>query len=218
MTINRVKRKNLKVLKIKRSTRYNDRIIITFENKSVLRVPESAFILHPIKIGDSISPTDINKYDEKMRLQEARDAAFRLLSYRMRSEGEIKKRLADKSFMSNEIDATVNNLKKLNYVNDLEFARAFAKEKVKLKNIGPLLLRSELFKHYIETALIDRIIQEIYDKYDIHTLIEKHLEKKSINKGSPLENAIKKKLDNYLRRKGFSWGQINAVYADWGLI
>ena len=218
MTINRVKRKNLKVLKIKRSTRYNDRIIITFENKSVLRVPESAFILHPIKIGDSISPTDINKYDEKMRLQEARDAAFRLLSYRMRSEGEIKKRLADKSFMSNEIDATVNNLKKLNYVNDLEFARAFAKEKVKLKNIGPLLLRSELFKHYIETTLIDRIIQETYDKHDIHTLIEKHLEKKSIKKGNFLENAIKKKLDNYLRRKGFSWGQINAVYADWGLI
>ncbi len=218
MTINQVKRKNLKVLKIKRSTRYSDRIIITFENKSVLRVPESAFILHPIKIGDSISPTDINKYDEKMRLQEARDAAFRLLSYRMRSEGEIKKRLADKSFMSNEIDATVNNLKKLNYVNDLEFARAFAKEKVKLKNIGPLLLRSELFKHYIETTLIDRIIQETYDKHDIHTLIEKHLEKKSINKGNLLENVIKKKLDNYLRRKGFSWGQINAVYADWGLI
>lgn len=218
MTINRVKRKNLKVLKIKRSTRYSDRIIITFENKSVLRVPESAFILYPIKIGDSISPSDINKYDEKMRLQEARDAAFRLLSYRMRSEGEIKKRLADKSFMSDEIDTTVNNLKKLNYINDLEFARAFAKEKVKLKNIGPLLLRSELFKHYIETALIDRIIQEIYDKYDIHTLIEKHLEKKSINKGSSLENAIKQKLDNYLRRKGFSWGQINVVYADWGLI
>ena len=218
MTINQVKRKNLKVLKIKRSTRYSDRIIITFENKSVLRVPESAFIFHPIKIGDSISPTDINKYDEKMRLQEARDAAFRLLSYRMRSEGEIKKRLADKSFMSNEIDATVNNLKKLNYVNDLEFARAFAKEKVKLKNIGPLLLRSELFKHYIETTLIDRIIQETYDKHDIHTLIEKHLEKKSINKGNLLENVIKKKLDNYLRRKGFSWGQINAVYADWGLI
>ena len=218
MTINQVKRKNLKVLKIKRSTRYSDRIIITFENKSVLRVPESAFILHPIKIGDSISPTDINKYDEKMRLQEARDAAFRLLSYRMRSEGEIKKRLADKSFMSNEIDATVNNLKKLNYVNDLEFARAFAKEKVKLKNIGPLLLRSELFKHYIETTLIDRIIQETYDKHDIHTLIEKHLEKKSIKKRNLLENMIKKKLDNYLRRKGFSWGQINAVYADWGLI
>jgi regulatory protein len=120
--------------------------------------------------------------------------------------------------MSDEIDTTVNNLKKLNYINDLEFARAFAKEKVKFRNIGPLLLRSELIRHYIETALIDRIIQEIYDKYDIHTLIEKHLEKKSINKGSSLENAIKQKLDNYLRRKGFSWGQINVVYADWGLI
>ena len=71
---------------------------------------------------------------------------------------------------------------------------------------------------YKRQTLIDRIIQETYDKHDIHTLIEKHLEKKSINKGNLLENVIKKKLDNYLRRKGFSWGQINAVYADWGLI
>ena len=28
----------------------------------------------------------------------------------------------------------------------------------------------------------------------------------------------KKRIDNYLIRKGFNWEQINNVYADWGLI
>ena len=214
----RVKRKSRKVIKVKRSTKYNDRIIITFENKSVLKVPESAFLLHPIKVGDSISHKDLKKYDKKMRLQEAKDKAFKLLSYRMRSVGEIKKRLREKSFSLDEIEATVAHLKKLNYLNDLEFARAFAKEKVKLKMIGPLLLQSQLFKYHIEASLIDQTISEIYEQIDPHTLIEMHLEKRYITKGNILDNNQKKKLNDYLSRKGFTWAQINEVCAEWGIV
>ena len=214
----RVKRKSRKVIKVKRSTKYNDRIIITFENKSLLKVPEDAFLLHPIKIGDSISHKDIKKYDKKMRLQEAKDKAFRLLSYRMRSVGEIKKRLREKSFLLDEIDTTIAHLKKLNYLNDLEFARAFAKEKVKLKMIGPLLLQSQLFKYHIDASLIDQVLSEIYDQIDPHSLIEMHLEKKSITKSNIFDNNQKKKLNDYLSRKGFTWAQINEVCAEWGLI
>ena len=211
MTISPVKRKSNKVVKIKRSTKYSDRIIVTFENKSVLRVPEDAFILFPIKIGDIISSDNIKKYDEKMRLQEAKDAAFRLLSYRMRST------LTDKSFLPDEINHTILYLKKLNYLNDLEFARTFSKEKVKLKMIGPSLLRAELFKHYIKSSLIDEVIDYIYEENDIILLIVKHLEKKKILKNESLEDKKKKKLSDYLIRKGFTWGQINEVYTEWSI-
>jgi len=214
----RVKRKSRKVIKIKRSTKYNDRIIITFENKSVLKVPEDAFLLHPINIGDLISSKDIKKYDKKMRLQEAKDKAYKLLSYRMRSVGEIKKRLIEKSFLLDEIEITIAHLKELNYLNDLEFAQAFAKEKVKLKMIGPLLLRSQLFKHHIDAFLIDQVLSDVYEQTDLHTLIEMHLEKKSITRGVLLNNNQKKKLNDYLSRKGFTWGQINEVCTSWGLV
>ena len=43
-------------------------------------------------------------------------------------------------------------------------------------------------------------------------------ELKSIVKGKLLENKQKKKLSDYLIRKGFTWGQINEVYADWNQI
>jgi len=215
MKKSRVKRKNSKVVKINRSSKYSDRIVITFENKSVLRVPEDAFILHPILVGDFLSQKDIKKYDKKMRLQEARDSAYKLLSYRMRSTGEMRNRLDKKSFLPDEIDITIEQLKKLNYLNDNEFVKTFAKEKVKLKMIGPRLLRSELFKYYIEPSLIDQAINEIYETNDVYLLIEKHLEKKGVSRGDILDNSKKKKLSDYLIRKGFSWVQINEVFSDW---
>ncbi len=84
---------NHKIIKIKRSKRYSDRIIITLDNKSVFRIPEDAFVLSPLKVGDIVSLNNIKKYDKKMRIQEARDASYRLLSYRMRSVNELKKKI-----------------------------------------------------------------------------------------------------------------------------
>ena len=62
------------------------------------------------------------------------------------------------------------------------------------------------------------LIKEIYNQYNIQDLIEFHLEKKKIIKNELLDKKDKKRLDNYLIRKGFNWEQINNVYAEWGLI
>ena len=209
---------NHKIIKIKRSKRYSDRIIITLDNKSVFRIPEDAFVLSPLKVGDIVSLNNIKKYDKKMRIQEARDASYRLLSYRMRSVNELKKRLQDKSFLPDEIDPVIKYLLKLNYLNDLEFARVFSREKVKIKKIGPILLKSELFKYRLDAELIEKVIDEIYNQYDVHDLIVSHLIKKKIIKNKPLDNKDKKRLNNFLIRKGFNWDQINDVYLEWGQI
>ncbi len=218
MRTNQRKRVNHKIIKINRSKRYSDRIIITLDNKSVFRVPEDAFVLSPLNVGDMVSINDINKYDKKMRIQEAKDASYRLLSYRMRSVNELKKRLQNKSFLPDEIDQVIKYLLKMNYLNDLEFARLFSKEKVKIKKIGPILLKSELFKHGLDADLIEKVTDEIYNQYNIHDLIASHLVKKKIIKNKSLDDKDKKRLNNFLIRKGFNWGQINDVYIKWGQI
>ena len=50
---------NHKIVKIKRSKNYSDRFIIYFENKSVLRVSEDAFVLKAMKVGDLLSDSDL---------------------------------------------------------------------------------------------------------------------------------------------------------------
>ena len=124
--------KKRKILSIKRSTRYNDRIIVKLDDKSVFRVPEDAFVLNTLHVGETVTLDEIEDYDVKMRLQEAKDAAFKLLSFRMRSIAEMRKRLKEKSFSEIEIDDVIDKLTKLNYLNDVEFD-----DELEISNIAP---------------------------------------------------------------------------------
>ena len=210
--------KKRKILSIKRSTRYNDRIIVKLDDKSVFRVPEDAFVLNPFHVGETVTLDEIENYDVKMRLQEAKDAAFKLLSFRMRSIAEMRKRLKEKSFSQIEIDHVIDKLTKLNYLNDVEFGKAFVKEKIKNKKIGPKAIKSELFPHQLSPDFVDELIESVYKKYKINDLITFHLKRKKIKKNTQMNKSDLSRLNNYLLRKGFEWDNINGLYVEWGLI
>jgi regulatory protein len=210
--------KKRKVLSIKRSNRYNDRIIVKLDDKSVFRVPEDAFILNPFHVGETVTVDEIEDYDDKMRLQEAKDAAFKLLSFRMRSIAEMRKRLKEKSFSQIEVDQVIDKLTKLNYLNDVEFGKAFVKEKIKNKKIGPKAIKSELFPHQLSPDFVDELIESVYKKYKINDLITFHLKRKKIKKNTQMNKSDLSRLNNYLLRKGFEWDNINGLYVEWGLI
>ena len=210
--------KKRKILSIKRSTRYNDRIIVKLDDKSVFRVPEDAFVLNPLHIGETVTLDEIEDYDVKMRLQEAKDAAFKLLSFRMRSIAEMRKRLKEKSFSQIEINHVIDKLTKLNYLNDVEFGKAFVKEKIKNKKIGPKAIKSELFPHQLSPDFVDELIESVYKKYKINDLITFHLKRKKIKKNTQMNKSDLSRLNNYLLRKGFEWDNINGLYVEWGLI
>ena len=210
--------KKRKILSIKRSTRYNDRIIVKLDDKSVFRVPEDAFVLNPFHVGETVTLDEIEDYDVKMRLQEAKDAAFKLLSFRMRSIAEMRKRLKEKFFSEIEIDDVIDKLTKLNYLNDVEFGKAFVKEKIKNKKIGPKAIKSELFPHQLSPDFVDELIESIYKKYKINDLITFHLKRKKIKKNTQMNKSDLSRLNNYLLRKGFEWDNINGLYVEWGLI
>ena len=210
--------KKRKILSIKRSTRYNDRIIVKLDDKSVFRVPEDAFVLNPFHVGETVTLDEIEDYDVKMRLQEAKDAAFKLLSFRMRSIAEMRKRFKEKSFSQIEIDHVIDKLTKLNYLNDVEFGKAFVKEKIKNKKIGPKAIKSELFPHQLSPDFVDELIESVYKKYKINDLITFHLKRKKIKKNTQMNKSDLSRLNNYLLRKGFEWDNINGLYVEWGLI
>ncbi len=209
---------NHKIVKIKRSKKYSDRIIIYFENKSVLRVSEDAFVLNPMKVGDLLSDSNIKELDDEMNLHQAKEAAYRLLSYRMRSIAELSKRLIQKGFNDVEIEFVVNHLVELNYLNDEDFGKAFILEKVKSKKIGPVALRSEVKQHDLSNDLLNKLIDDIYNQYPINDLINFHLKKRKILKNTTLNKIEYNRLNNFLKRKGFYWDSILAVYNEWGIL
>jgi regulatory protein len=209
---------NHKIVKIKRSKKYSDRFIIYLDNKSVLRVSEDAFVLNPLKVGDLLSRSDIKELDNKMNLHKAKDAAYRLLSYRMRSIAELNKRLKEKGYNNLEIDSVISYLIELDYLNDEVFGKAFVREKVKSKKIGPVALRFEVAQHNLPIELLDKLLESIYNEYPINDLIMFHLNKKNILKNMTLSKKDANRLNNFLKRKGFYWDSIKTVYKEWGIL
>ena len=201
-----------KIVEIKPQVQNPQRSTIIFDDGSVFGISEDVFISHCFKVGDEI---DDKKFD-KIFVDELRSKVFnsavRLLGYRMRSTNELRGRLKEKKYPDNLIEDVLSKLTDMRYLNDKEFAIAFANDKVNNKKIGPIALRKEFAQHRLDQELIEVAIENVYEKYPVNELIAKHLSKKKITQRSELDQKSKKRIIDLLTRKGFNWNDISIVF------
>lgn len=202
---------NLKVLSVYLSKRKPGRRIIKFNDGSVFRMSEDAFILNPVSEGDILSEKDVLKFKKSLLFQETLDSAFYLLNYRMRSEAELLSRLLQKGYEKPQIENAILYLKEKGYVNDREFAQAFAREKVRNKHIGLIALKAEFSSHRIEPRILAEVYAEIYTEFKPQELIAYHLHKLKKSGSGDLGYKEKNRLINALKRKGFEWDLIQTA-------
>ena len=145
--------------------------------------------------------------EQETKLQEeiekAKSAAFRLLSYRMRSCKEMSDKLKEKGFPKDIVHTVIQDLKRINYLNDSEFAKAFVESRLNHNPKGKMLLRHELSQKGVENKIIDEVIGEKISpekEEDIARLLAEKVwqKKKNVEK-----NKRKAKTYNYLARRGF---------------
>ncbi len=203
-----------KIIDIKPQVRHPERKTLIFDDGSVFGISEDVFISHNFEIGLEISEDSYSKLVGDELKVKGYNSALRLLGYRMRSCAEMKQRLAEKKYPKNIIDEIIDKLLKIEYLNDAEFANAFAHDKVKSKKIGPMALRMEFIPHKIDPDILEKTIDAVYDKYPISDLIKQLLDKKKIQFGTNLDQKTKKRIQDLLGRKGFSWNDISSVFTE----
>lgn len=203
-----------KIIEIKPQVRNPQRKTLIFDDGSVFGISEDVFISHKFEVGSEISEdlfTETVNDELKVKIY---NSALRLLGYRMRSCAEMKQRLMEKKYPINIISDVIDKLLNIKYLNDAEFAEAFAHDKVKSKKIGPITLRMEFIPHRIESEILENVIKKVYEQYPISDLIKQLLDKKKIQFGMKLEQKTKKRIQDLLKRKGFNWNEISAVFTE----
>lgn len=203
-----------KIIEIKPQVRNPERKTLIFDDGSVFGIPEDVFISHNFKVSDEISEDLFNEITNDELKNRVYNSALRLLGYRMRSCAEMRDRLVKKQYPITIINDVINKLLNIKYLNDSEFAEAFAHDKVRGKKIGPLALRMEFIPHKIESDILEKTINIVYKKYPISDLIKQLLDKKKIRFGTKLDQKTKKRIHDLLGRKGFSWNDISSVFTD----
>jgi regulatory protein len=134
----------------------------------------------------------------------ARDYAYRILSYRPRSQREIVAKLSRRGFDNETIAKVVDYLIQLNYINDSEFAHAWVESRMSTKPMGLTLLRQELKNKGISNEIIDEVIEGINRDYDEYK-VARNLFLNRYKRYSHLDKAaFRRRIYAYLKRRGFS--------------
>lgn len=92
-----------------------------------------------------------------------REAALNLLSYRMRTRSELKRRLRQKDFRPARIDLCLDQLEAKGFLNDEAAAAAFIRDRLRHRPRGKARLSSELRSKGLDTDTVNRVINDVFE-------------------------------------------------------
>ena len=139
----------------------------------------------------------------------ARQYALKLLSYRGRSVKELEERLRRKGYPETVISSTVKYLKRIGLVDDRILAESLRREAITKKFLSHFGAKKFMLTRGIPREIVDSLF--IADKQEDIETARKLVEKKLKAMGNPSGGKTKRRLYDFLLRRGYSYETIKAV-------
>ena len=139
--------------------------------------------------------------------------ALHFLSFRPRSEKEIRDKLLSNKAPEEIVERVITSLKEHKFLNDEDFARWFIEQRLRFRPKSLNFIKLELKQKGIDSEIIDEAISSLNKDEDsalqndlesAKKLVEKKFDKyKHLSKQETYQ-----KLGAYLARRGFDWNTI----------
>ncbi len=156
-----------------------------------------------LEIGAELAADEVERIETGDERARARGAALRLLSVRARSRRELLDRLKRKGFDSDVAGSVVEALTETGLVDDREFARLWADERMRLRPVGSRRLRHELAAKGVPAEVVADVVRATYETHPEADLARRVLEKRARRTGVG-EAKARTRLHAFLVRRGFS--------------
>jgi regulatory protein len=145
---------------------------------------------------------EISEYDE---LNFGKKIAYSFLSYKPRTEKEIRKKLKEKKISGTSIEKVITILKDLKYLDDGKYAKMYIEEKLANNPKGKRVIAMKLAEKGIGKEVIKSVIEAGYNE-DTETKKAKELLAKYIKKVRAKSELDKRqKCYRYLLSRGFDY-------------
>jgi regulatory protein len=159
-----------------------------------------------LEVGQTLGDADIARLQQQDEIERAYERALNFLSYRPRSEAEVRRSLHGKN-EEQVIDVVDELLARAGLLNDREFARYWVENRLQFKPRGARALRQELWEKGISDAIVDETL-EGFDEEDAARVVAED----GARRMTRLEPGdFRRKLSAYMARRGFSYAVIEPL-------
>jgi len=185
------------------------RVNVYLDGRFAFSLDAEAAVKGSLAVGRELSPAEIEALAGSDKFCRCRNAALRYLSYRPRSEFELRQRLSQRGFDGESIEAVLERLREQGLVDDTSFAQFWRDNRQSFSPRSQRLTRLELKRKGVAEEIIDQVSSVVRDEESAYQAALGRARRLSVSD----YQSFRRRLGEYLRRRGFSYGVINNTVA-----
>ena len=181
------------------------RVNIFLDGEYAFSLEGEVAVKEGLRVNQELSPERIEEITSANNYRRCYDAAALFISYRPRSEPELRERLRTRNFPPESIDAVVARMKEQGLVNDTAFAQFWTENRDSFSPRSQWLTGMELRRKGVSEEIIQKAVGTLDDDDSAYRAAYK----KARNLPRRDYQSFRRRLGDHLQRRGFGYGVIN---------
>lgn len=187
----------------------NDKYSVFINNKFSFSITGTDILYYKLKENEEISDEKFNHITNNVVYNEARDKALRFLAYKARTYKEVLNKLNEEGYTDEIIYKVMDLLTSYSYIDDYKYTLSYIKYMLNSKSYGKIRIKYELKQKGIQDNIINKAFEEL-DFNEIDNILK--LLNKKLKNGIDIDYKEKKRVFDYISRRGFTYEDINTAF------
>ncbi len=180
------------------------KINIYLDGKYAFSLPPNVVSQAGLRTEQELTESQVEELAAADKFRRCFNAAISYISYKPRSEYEVRQRLLQRGFDRDYLEKVIVKLKDQGLIDDVSFARFWKENRQDCSPRSQWLTGMELRRKGIDNDLITRTISDVDDNDSAYQAAVKR-----VRRISPVDYQLfRRRLADYLRRRGFNYDVI----------
>ncbi len=177
------------------------RVNVLLDSKFAFSLGAEVAVREGLHVGQELSASQIEALARSDHFHRCFNAAAHYLSYRPRSESELRARLQRRGFDGNNIEAVIAKLKEQGLVDDAAFAQFWKDNRESFSPRSQWLTKLELRRKGVAGDIIDQVAATVDDNSSAYRVAQS----KACSLSMSDYQSFRRRLIGYLKRRGFGY-------------
>ena len=213
----------MKITDLEQQKKKLDRFNVFIDGNFAFGVSADLRFEKKLEVGQNLSEKQLAELINLDQAERLLAKSLRFLSFRPRSEREIRDHLLrkgklkdikgddEKAQYERSVETVIKKLENLGQIDDYEFTKWWVEQRMRFKQSGTHLLKAELASKGVSKDTIDEVLsaninRESYEDLALTAALKKESSYRRLSKED-----FKIRLSQFLARRGFDWNTIKKV-------